>query len=72
MKAYEYKVIECAATGVPLGEGASHGQRLQSGLNELGSEGWELCDTFSNMIVMKRQCPTKLSKRALERERNGL
>lgn len=69
MTTWEYKVIECSATGVPLGDGDTYGQRMESGFNALGRDGWELCCSIGNSLIFKRQCPRRLSQEAIERAR---
>lgn len=51
---WEYKVIKTTATGVPMGPGETHAEKLTSGFNELGKEGWELCGIIGSLLFFKR------------------
>ena len=51
---WEYKVIQTSATGVPLGKGNTYTEQLESGLNALGKDGWELCCVEQIYFFFKR------------------
>jgi Domain of unknown function (DUF4177) len=55
---WEYKVICTTATGVPLGEGDTHHARMETGLNALGQDGWELCSCYGTYMFFKRKART--------------
>lgn len=69
MTTWQYKVIYTPATGMPLGNGSTHQERFEDGLNRLGVDGWELCDCPGLMLVFKRQLPRRLSQEAIDRAR---
>ena len=68
---WEYKVIYTPATGVPLGTGDTHQERLEDGLNRLGADGWELCDCPGTMMIFKRRLPRRLTHAAIELARSA-
>lgn len=55
MKTYEYKVINPSATGVPMASGGTSREQLESGLNELGREGWLYVEQCWGMMMFARE-----------------
>jgi hypothetical protein len=48
MKRFEYKIVDCSENRLKI-----------SRLNELGAEGWELCDRDFPLVIFKREIEMK-------------
>lgn len=52
---YQYKVISTKQDGVPGSQYRGTFQNnLESGLNDLGHEGWKMCGILSDLIIFIR------------------
>ena len=74
MSRIEYYVHRCKAVGVPrTTNGNDAGERLEMGLNMLGSQGWEMCfhGPQSGEMWFKRHTANRPSRRMQFKVKDG-
>lgn len=67
---WEYKVINTAANLLPYGKGETFAERLQGALDELGREGWELCEIANQLVIFKRRLEENTNWQDIAKDRH--